>query len=165
VHLFFFDAAAVHLCLGAIGAGGRRFCIKPRMDGGSTCGVLKHSTKFDPQVNHYYLCSNDTMAFYEPCLLQAWVPAEFRGNLVSTKKTIEEWKQVFSDYAILATGRKDISALEGPMQYIYPNPGLLDLKPPKKVQQQLGDRLVFVPIELDNIVNQEEDCALTKSER
>jgi hypothetical protein len=70
-----------------------------------------------------------------------------------------------SDYAVLATGRKDISASEGPTQYIYPNPGLLDLKTPKKVQQQLGDRLVFVPIELDDIVNQEEDGALTKSER
>jgi hypothetical protein len=95
------------------------------------------------------------MAFCEPCLSQSLVPAEFRGNLTTTQKSIEEWKQVFADY-ILAAGGEETSATEAPTQYVFPDPGLLALKTPKKVQQQLGDRLLVVPIELDDIVNQDE---------
>jgi hypothetical protein len=117
------------------------------------CGVLKHSTKFVPKVDHYYLPSNDAMAFCKPYLSQSLVPSEFQGNLATTQKTIEEWKQVFADY-ILAAGGEETFTTEAPTQYVYP--GLLALKTPKKVQQQLGDRLLVIPIELDDIVNQDE---------
>lgn len=163
-NLFFFDPAAVRLCLGTVGAGGRRFCTKPRLENGLTCGVLKHTTKFDPQGYYYYLRSNDAMAFCEPCLSRDLVPVEFQENIASAQKTIDEWKQLFTDYSLMAgSGGNPEDA--GPTQYVFPDPGLLSLKTPKKVQQQLSERVLVIPIELDDIVNQDEAEALTRAER
>jgi hypothetical protein len=153
-NLFFFDPDALCLCLGAVGSGGRRFCIRPKVDDSSTCGVSKHVAKFEPTLGHYYLKSNDAMAFCEPCLSQDLVPPEFCGNMLTTQKTMEEWKQVFVDYAGITVP----NALEQPTQYIFPDPNRLALKTPKKLpQEHQSDRLLIIPIELEDIVSQDEE--------
>jgi hypothetical protein len=94
------------------------------------------------------------MAFCEPCLSQDLVPLEFHGNMLTTQKTMEEWKQVFVDYAGITVP----NAREQPTQYIFPDPNHLALKTPKNLpQEHQSDRLLIIPIELEDIVNQDEE--------
>jgi hypothetical protein len=42
----------------------------------STCGVVKYESKFQPKLGHFYLWSNDTTGFCEPCFPESLVPQE-----------------------------------------------------------------------------------------
>jgi len=57
-NLLFFNDSAVssRLCLGFVGSGSRRFCLKVLKDDVSTtCGVGKHARKFEPKIGHFFL--------------------------------------------------------------------------------------------------------------
>ena len=130
-NLFFFSPAAMRLCFGFVGNGGRCFCIKPIKEGSSTCGVLKHSSKFEPALRHFYFRGHDSTAFCEPCYSEDIVPQEYRANILSTAKSIDEWKQVFSDYEEDAIGTT-LPSQEAPTRFVFPDPMKLTLKTPKK---------------------------------
>jgi hypothetical protein len=108
-HLFHFKPPAVRLCYGVIG-GGKRFCLKAVTAGTEpkdTCGVGRHARKFKPQLGHLYLRADIDTAFCQPCLPMALVPPEFVLGVLETKKTIQEWKEVWADWEQTA---KDASA-------------------------------------------------------
>jgi hypothetical protein len=97
--LFFVDGGtSVCLCHGFVGPESRRFCLKLLKGDSTTCGVTKHATKFEPKTCHFYLHSNDTTAFCEPCFPKDLVTQELRSSLRTASKTIEEWKQLFTDF-------------------------------------------------------------------
>jgi hypothetical protein len=157
--LFFFSPAAMRLCFGFVGNGGRRFCIKPIKEGSSTCGVLKHSSKFEPVLRHFYFRGLDSTAFCEPCYSEDIVPQEYRANILSTAKSIDEWKQVFSDYEEDAIGTT-LPSREAPTPFVFPDPMKLTLKTPKKPSFQAEtlnpprDSVVVIPPEVDAIKSQ-----------
>ncbi len=68
------DSLSTHLCFGFVGTGGRRFCLKPLKKGSLTCGVAKHSVKFEPRFKHFYLKSTDGIGLCEPCFAESIVP-------------------------------------------------------------------------------------------
>jgi hypothetical protein len=94
------------LCLGFVGSEGRRFCLKLIKRDGTTCGVLKHRYKFEAKPGHFYLRSNDTTAFCEPCFPEYLVPIELQADFKTMSKTIEEWKQLFTNYLHDAEGQE-----------------------------------------------------------
>ncbi len=53
--LFYYVDSLAALCLGFVRLGRKRFCLKPKADGASSCGVAKHSIKFSPSPGSYYL--------------------------------------------------------------------------------------------------------------
>jgi hypothetical protein len=97
--LFYFDAAAPLLCVGFVGAGCKRVCLKERLSVNLTCGVAKHANKFQPAAGHLYLCGIDTTAYCEPAFDEAIVPPEFRGAVGLSAKSMTEWKELFQAYA------------------------------------------------------------------
>jgi hypothetical protein len=67
--LFLFDAtrmANCSLCLGFVGSGWRRFCLKSAsvqdLAGIWSCGAQKHAYKFTPEPNTFYPWGNETCA-------------------------------------------------------------------------------------------------------
>jgi hypothetical protein len=148
--LFFFDDSLAALCLGYVGSGGKRFCLKARVDGAATCGIAKHSSKFSPSVGCYYLRGVDSTAYCEPGLPQAFVPEEFKGQFGLTAKTIAEWKEVFQSYAEQASGTTVTESVDGLRSII--------LKMPKKVRTPSSSFAeIIIPGELKSIVNQIDD--------
>jgi hypothetical protein len=67
-HLFHFTpvlARSGSICLGVVGTGGRRFCIKKV----GLCGAKSHVVmKFSPTMDTFYLKGNDTCAHTVPSL-------------------------------------------------------------------------------------------------
>jgi len=118
-------------------------------------------TKFQPQEDHYYFRSKDGVAFCEPCFSQSIVPEEYRPNMLITTKTMEEWKQVFADYAAEANVRPSVAS-GSTTKYLFPNPARLELKTPRKAQpfNQAGYS-VDIPVELEEIKNQSDDWTPT----
>jgi hypothetical protein len=74
-NLFYMSLVTVDCCFGFVGAGARRFCLESLADGGSTCGVAKHSSKFQPILNQDYLQGVDSMAFCTLCFVESLVPS------------------------------------------------------------------------------------------
>jgi hypothetical protein len=152
--LFFVDENSfVRLCFGFVGAGGRRFYLKPIIGDGTTCGVTKHGTKFEPQLGHFYLRGNDLTASCKHRFDEAIVPEEFRRNIWTTVKTVEEWKQLFMDYLHDATNQGGQGL--GTTRFVFPDPEKFALKTPKKVPLFEGEfPAVTVPSELLDIKEQ-----------
>jgi hypothetical protein len=152
--LFFVDEhTSVRLCFGFVGSGARRFCLKPVKSDGFTCGVSKHGAKFEPKLCHFYLRSNDMTAFCEPCFSESIVPDEFKANIRTTAKTVEEWKQLFTDYLHDADGQAvvDVEAA----RFLFPDPLKFGLKTPKKIPLFEGEfPAVTIPSELLEIKEQ-----------
>jgi hypothetical protein len=148
--LFYFDASATALCLGFVGSGCKRFCLKVVSGDSGTCGVAKHSHKFIPSHRHYYLRGVDSTAYCEPTLSQDIVPEEFRGTIGLTAKSMTEWKDVFRAYA------EDISQ-GSPLQARLGLPSIV-LKTPKKDRNN-GDSFanIIIPTELRAMANQVDD--------
>jgi hypothetical protein len=97
-HLFFFSAALARsgsVCLGLVGMGGRRFCIKKV----GTCGAKSHSVKFAPTVDTFYLKGNDTCAHTTPCLSALMVPPKELVVIQASKHTVDEWTNIFTRYS------------------------------------------------------------------
>jgi len=97
-HLFFFSptlARASSVCLGFVGPGGRRFCIK-RV---GTCGAKSHSAKFKPAIDTFYLKGNDTCAHTQPCLPASMVPPDKLAVIQAAKHSVGEWTSIFTRYA------------------------------------------------------------------
>jgi hypothetical protein len=103
-HLFLFDsslAADCKLCLGFVGTGGRRFCLRPIIGTDSkgiwTCGIAKHSSKFKPVPGSFYLRGNDTCAHTVPALPSTFVPPGRLADILASKHTIAEWTNIFTE--------------------------------------------------------------------
>jgi len=103
-HLFCYDPA-VSYCLGFVGVGGKRFCIKPVLpfDAATgvrptTCGVGKHVSKFGPDPDFLYLRGNDATAYCLPAFSQHSLPPEILVDVKSMTKTNQEWKELFAKY-------------------------------------------------------------------
>jgi hypothetical protein len=97
-HLFFFSstlAKSKSVCLGMVGSGGRRFCIK-RI---GSCGAKSHSVKFAPVPNTFYLKGNETCAHTQPCLPGSLVPTEELAVIQASKHSVEEWTSIFTRYS------------------------------------------------------------------
>jgi len=97
-HLFFFSAALARsgsVCLGLVGVGGRRFCIKKV----SNCGAKSHSIKFAPIEDTFYLKGNYTCAHTTPCLSALLVPPEELVVIQASKHTVDEWTNIFTRYS------------------------------------------------------------------
>jgi hypothetical protein len=159
MNLFFFSPATVCLCLGFVGSGGRRFCIKPLKGDAVTCGVQKHSSKFTPSDLHFYFRGQDSTAFCEPCYSESIVPEEYRENILTTTKTFDEWKQVFSDYLEYESQDNAVSAQATATKLIFPDPMKLALKTPKKplgqvAQSLASDFVSIIPPEIEAIKEQ-----------
>ncbi len=102
-HLFLFDPA-LRLCFGFVGAGEKRFCLKTCVaEDGRTCGVAKHTRKFTPSEDVFYLRGNDTTAFCLPSFPRSLVPPDYVDQVLSTQKTIDEWRAVFTAWEQEAT--------------------------------------------------------------
>ena len=157
--LFFVDEnSSVRLCFGFVGTGTRRFCLEALKGGSNTCGVSKHGSKFEPKLGHFYLRSNDTTAFCEPCFSEDLVPEELRGDICTTTKTIEEWKQLFTDYLHDAGNQSGQAA--GATRFLFPDPEKFALKTPKKIPLFEGEfPAVTIPSELADIQAQARDLA------
>jgi len=109
--LFYYVDSLAPLCLGFVGLGRKRFCLKPKADGAPSCGVAKHSIKFSPSSGSYYLRGVDSTAFCEPSLAQVLVPEEYRGQIGLLAKTMSEWKDVFRSYLEQATDVTNIQVV------------------------------------------------------
>jgi len=150
-HLFCFDPASP-LCLGFVGEGGKRFCIKLITSGGDsesggTCGVNKHVHKFQPDPDLLYLRGNDSTAYCQPAFPRAVLPPEVLSNINAVKKTNQEWKELFAYY-------EDPNDIVQPASSGVPR---LTLKTPKKSAPQLtdgGSTPVLVPAPLKDILMQ-----------
>jgi hypothetical protein len=148
--LFFCDASIDALCFGFVGAGCKRFCLKPKGVDALTCGVAKHANKFSPSAGFYYLRGVDTTAYCEPALNQAIIPEAYRGEIGLATKTITEWKEFFQAYLEQASGFDTSKSAAGLRSII--------LKTPKKTRvpgSYFAD--IIIPGELKNIVNQIDD--------
>ncbi len=95
-HLFF-PSASARLCYGLVGTGAKRFCLKQvkEDDGAHTCGVSKHASKFAPELGMFYLKGNEATAFCHPAFPISLVPEDFKDSILTSKKTMEEWKLLF----------------------------------------------------------------------
>jgi len=96
-HLFFYSVAMARsrtVCLGVVGSGGCRFCIKKNR----TCTAKSHALKFGPTKNTFYLKGNDTCAHMQPCLPGILVPPNELPVIQASKHTIEEWTNIFACY-------------------------------------------------------------------
>jgi hypothetical protein len=85
--------------------GAKRFCIKPVLPYDetmgvrpTTCGVGKHTSKFEPEPNQCYLRGNDATVYCQPAYWQNSVPPEVLIELKTMKKTNQEWKELFGKY-------------------------------------------------------------------
>jgi hypothetical protein len=153
--LFYYVDSLAPLCLGFVGSGRKRFCLKPRADGAPSCGVAKHSVKFSPSSGSYYLRGVDSTAFCEPSLAQALVPEEYRGQIGLLAKTIGEWKDVFRSYLEQARDASNIQLM------VNDGSKSLVLKTPKKDRaSSSGFAEIIIPGELKAIVNQIDDLPL-----
>jgi hypothetical protein len=153
--LFFFvdENTSIRLCLGFVGTGGRRFCLKSTKGGGTTCGVTKHGTKFVPTQGHVYLHSNDTTAFCKPCFPERLIPMELHDNFKTAAKTIEEWKQLFTDF--LHDAETQPGQDSETTRFLFPDLDKFALKTPKKIpffEEEFP--VVTIPSELEDIRDQ-----------
>jgi hypothetical protein len=96
-HLFSFSSAlpcSGTICLGVVGMGGCRFCIKKTI----ACTAKSHANKFSPAPNTFYLKGNDTCAHTQPCLSVALVPPNEMPVIQASKHSIDEWTGIFACY-------------------------------------------------------------------
>jgi len=161
-NLLFFNDSAVssRLCLGFVGSGSRRFCFKVlKGDVSTTCGVGKHARKFEPKIGHFFLRCNDTTAFCEPCFSETLVPVDMRENFKTASKTIDEWKQIFTDY--LHDVQTQTGASASSTKFLFPDPDRFALKTPRKVPFFEGEfPSVSIPSELEDIKLQSQKLAI-----
>ncbi len=104
-HLFLFDSVQAQggkLCLGYVGSGNKRFCIKPVIAtdqrGIATCGVSKHTSKFQPIPDTFYPRGNDTCAHCVPAFPTALVPNDQWDSIMTAKHTTTEWSVIFKRF-------------------------------------------------------------------
>jgi hypothetical protein len=148
----YFDATAPAVCFGFVGAGCKHFCLKELVVGGVTCGVVKHTHKFKPEVGHYYLQGVDRTAYCEPTFNEAIISVEFKGSVGLSAKSIMEWKELFQAYTeqqgVPASGVKFLDGLKS-----------IALKTPKKSQTNFPESFsdIIIPGELKAIANQVDD--------
>jgi len=64
----------------------------------TTCGVGKHTSKFEPETDRCYLRGNDATVYCQPAYWQNSVPPEVLIELKTMKKTNQEWKELFGKY-------------------------------------------------------------------
>lgn len=159
-HLFYFDTAVAtecKLCLGFVGSGVRRFCIKPIATkdpkGVWTCGVLKHSNKFKPDIGTFYPKGNKICAYCEPAFPKALVPPAKMSEILTSKHTIAEWAVIFKEFEdahAAFTGRDDIG-VKASFDSRVP------LKTPAKRSSNADDHngfLYYTPIGLKAVLQQ-----------
>jgi hypothetical protein len=82
------------VCLGFVGHGGRRFCIKKV----GACTAKSHSAKFNPSPNTFFLKGNDSCAHTQPNLPASLVPLSELAVIQASKHAVDEWTGIFACY-------------------------------------------------------------------
>ncbi len=154
---FFFVDPAIRLCYGFVGQGGKRFCLKSVKDesgGIHTCGVAKHSNKFNPSNDMFYLKGNETSAFCSPAFPTILVPEDYKGEIRSLKKAAEEWKQLFKEWSNQVSATSNQDDVENGVA--FDNDIKIELKTPcKRISSSMvTSNRAPLPIELENIMVQ-----------
>jgi len=96
-HLFYFSSTLARsgaVCLGFVGSGNRRFCIKKA----GTCTAKSHAVKFDPVPGTFFLKGNDSCAHTQPNLPASLVPPAELAVIQASKHTVDEWTGIFARY-------------------------------------------------------------------
>jgi len=91
------------LCLGFVGAGASRFCLKTvnikDASGFATCGVQRHSVKFQPEPGTLYPRGNEICAYCSPAFPVELVPEGRYAEIITSKHSVAEWSLIFKDFA------------------------------------------------------------------
>jgi hypothetical protein len=152
-HLFHFTSVLARsgtICLGVVGTGGRRFCIKKA----TSCGAKSHATaKFSPSLDTFYLKSNDTCAHTVPSLPARLVPADELAVIQASKHTVDEWTDIFTRYS--EPRRLDGDEPVEPAELI----NKVVLKTPAKSSNYTAeeDIMVYLPRGIHQVIAQADD--------
>jgi len=118
-HLFLFDALVQkenRVCLGFVGQENLRFCIRPALiqdpsTGKRYCGIQRHLSQFEPEVDTCYPRANEIIAFCAPSFPLSLVPEDKLTMVKTTKRSILEWSQLFKTFIEDPTPFEDGGAL------------------------------------------------------
>jgi hypothetical protein len=60
--------------------------------------MVKHTAKFTPPQNHFFLRGPDSMAYVIPSYPESVFPDDFIKYIRTITKTVGEWKALFAGY-------------------------------------------------------------------